>query len=1277
MKMNIVKKLHFIILLQVVLAMSSCNLLGLFKNPGDQGTGSLSASIAYGSHPIVGSGLKVIRPALDFELQGFHWFLTGPNGQTKEYTNTREIYDQELATGLWNVRIVGKNVAGIVIAEGSKDVTIQPVITTNETIDVKLIPGKGRLRLEMSWPAGVLVNPTIIATIEKIDLSPEGSMFLGNPIDIDFGLSAGNAGAIYEGGDWESGYYVTTIRLLESGETTWGIREALYIVREETSAKTYMLPGASLKSRPKAPSAFMIRNYGAGADGNQEIEIVWKDESDNEALFIIERRLAGQEFTILDDEIPMDSNSFIDKGLDKSKVYEYRISAKNMWGSSDFTNIIKTDFPDVIEVSEDIVSNQRWVKENAFIIKGQRKINEGVTLTIDPGTTIKFDEGASLDIYGIMIADGSTQDLSGTIQFSQLKLDGTYGSWEGMTFHGPTTSASVLKNISLSNGRSLKFENSFPLVDTVKIKNFKSAYPWDDGNEERSVVKFQVSSGSSPSNDPYVIKNLEVDNTTFGVTVYIGETATGSMEFQNLSVTNSSNRAVRITNSSSSFGVKIVDSLIKSSSTGIFIDASNEKTIIEKSIIEANSTGIYIGSTNNLPQNGIIKNSIIRSNNTGLSLSTRDSRQSTFKILGNAFTSNSSQPLYAFTGNNGLHLSGNDFLSNNDGVSIHGSPAITFDSNSFQGTLNGRELLMNGAVGLNASYNYWGTVDSNLIKFKIHDRLDDGSLGEVKFQPFLSKPAMYLKPEYPIGGQAVKEYLFEFSWGSYTRPNEVEFILARDAAMSDIIHSIRGDLGNSYRLPNDIRDKLLENTQYYWKVGSIKDGGEATFGGTNVFVTSQQGIGIDLIQFEEEVAIESLPDVLYTTRTYDVKAVAAKSPDKYRWTLGSELIQEGVLDTCSLEASKLGPGNYILTVKAYYGSRHVSVSKSFRIEPMKVMEAWALPYSTVVRRNDGLTLAWGTGFWNNGEYLQTPWIHTVNYGEILDYQSSQDIHYWLKNDGSLWSASIYDALPKKIASNITSFSIGGKNVYGHFVLAIKNDGTVIAWGENNNGQLGIGNTISQTKPTQVFLPGLAIQVSGGILHGLALLEDGRVFGWGYMGYGALGSLPPGSSHIITTPIELIDFRNVESITAGPYCSFFITKNGSVYGVGTNSNGNMGIGIDGGTWGSPISVIINEPVSKVITNHESTFAITNAGSLYSWGRNSDGILGQNSDRYMLTIPNKIAENVKKVMIGYSHACYIDINGALWLWGSNSNWQQKRLIQEESKKLPIVINWGGEL
>jgi hypothetical protein len=530
----------------------------------------------------------------------------------------------------------------------------------------------------------------------------------------------------------------------------------------------------------------------------------------------------------------------------------------------------------------------------------------------------------------------------------------------------------------------------------------------------------------------------------------------------------------------------------------------------------------------------------------------------------------------------------------------------------------------------------------------------------------------------------VTDYELQFTWASYKHPEKVEFVLAKNATMSDIVHTVQGDLGFTYSLPGNVRDTLESDKTYYWKVGAIDQEGIASFGDLNTFTLSQPGTSIDLIQFEEDVAIDSLPEKAYIGKTYQVQAVSTKAADRYRWTLGAELLQDGASDTLMLKSSDLGPGNYLLTVKAYFGNRHVSATRNFSVDSIKAMDAWANAYATIIRRNDGTLVGFGNRYWLGGTIQAgSTRVESPDF-DFTDYQGYQDCFFWLRSDGTLWAAGVnyigelgigtsgsWEWSLKKVTSDVVQFSIGGRDMAGIFGLVLKRDGKVYAWGENGNGQLGTGSTARKNSPTLVPLEKKAVQVSAGIYHSYALLEDGTVAGWGNNGMGALGPRPSNQSDTFLSPRIIPRLTSVKSVFAGFYNGFFLLDSGRLVAMGHNRYGNLGIGQDWGNYETPQPISIPESVVRFASYEDTTFALTESGVLYVWGQNYEGMSGLGQEYGSVNSPRYLAEGVKKFSIGRRHSWYIDEDGAFWIWGSNSNWQLGDATSSAYR--PMVIGW----
>jgi alpha-tubulin suppressor-like RCC1 family protein len=121
---------------------------------------------------------------------------------------------------------------------------------------------------------------------------------------------------------------------------------------------------------------------------------------------------------------------------------------------------------------------------------------------------------------------------------------------------------------------------------------------------------------------------------------------------------------------------------------------------------------------------------------------------------------------------------------------------------------------------------------------------------------------------------------------------------------------------------------------------------------------------------------------------------------------------------------------------------------------------------------------------------------------------SGDVYAW--GDNKYWQLGLGDTecrlVPTKVPGLAGVKAIAGGSFRGgpHHYLALTQSGEVYAWGCNDKGQLGLGDTQWRTKPTKV--PGLsAVKASAaGWKHSLALTESGEIYGWGANGYGQLG-----------------------------------------------------------------------------------------------------------------------------------------------------------------------------
>ncbi len=243
------------------------------------------------------------------------------------------------------------------------------------------------------------------------------------------------------------------------------------------------------------------------------------------------------------------------------------------------------------------------------------------------------------------------------------------------------------------------------------------------------------------------------------------------------------------------------------------------------------------------------------------------------------------------------------------------------------------------------------------------------------------------------------------------------------------------------------------------------------------------------------------------------------------------------------------------------------------------------------------------------------------------------------------------------------------------VLALRNDGTVWAWGNNSYGRLGDGTSDNSRVPVQVrgaggegYLTGIK-QVSAGSLHSLALANDGSVWAWGENMYGQLGVENPGYLPWFQTPVRVRGIGgegylgNVRQISAGGRLSLALLNDNTVMAWGDNSRGQLG---DGTTSGRNYPERVMGPgVEKNLTNivdvsagGSHVLALKSDGTVWAWGSNSNGILGNGESGTFITETSPVqtlhlSNAVSVSASGMSMALKED--GSVWAWGRNYNGQ----------------------
>lgn len=237
---------------------------------------------------------------------------------------------------------------------------------------------------------------------------------------------------------------------------------------------------------------------------------------------------------------------------------------------------------------------------------------------------------------------------------------------------------------------------------------------------------------------------------------------------------------------------------------------------------------------------------------------------------------------------------------------------------------------------------------------------------------------------------------------------------------------------------------------------------------------------------------------------------------------------------------------------------------------------------------------------------------------------------------------------------------------GHVLYA---DGSIYSWGTNTFGVLGNGNTTAGTvawSEVQVIdSTGAKItdatQIAAGQYHVMALREDGTVWAWGRNNYGQLGNrttsngLTPKAQQVMKSDGSVLE--NIVKIEAGQYSSYALDADGTIWSWGYNGNGRLGTGNATNQTKGAVKVLNEEGeefsnVKDIQAGHDICIAITNDNKVYGWGRNGYGEFGNGTtDASYTPIELENITDWKKISVNYYNIGYLKNDGTLWTSGSS--------------------------
>jgi alpha-tubulin suppressor-like RCC1 family protein len=211
------------------------------------------------------------------------------------------------------------------------------------------------------------------------------------------------------------------------------------------------------------------------------------------------------------------------------------------------------------------------------------------------------------------------------------------------------------------------------------------------------------------------------------------------------------------------------------------------------------------------------------------------------------------------------------------------------------------------------------------------------------------------------------------------------------------------------------------------------------------------------------------------------------------------------------------------------------------------------------------------------------------------------------------------------------------------------DGELSCWGENRQGQLGLGDMGDHLKPTRVGDEDNWLEVAAGEEHTCAIAEPGRVYCWGNDQSGQLGL---GGSGTQNKPMRVVsDFEDFEHIYAGGDSTCALRGGGALYCWGATGQLLAGTGdiVTPEVVDEPVIVLAGSRFTQVSIGLSHACAIRIDGALLCWGSNGDGQLGIGMATEMTQPPTVLGgDDWEWVAAGAHHTCGIR-NDNLYCWG----------------------------
>lgn len=253
--------------------------------------------------------------------------------------------------------------------------------------------------------------------------------------------------------------------------------------------------------------------------------------------------------------------------------------------------------------------------------------------------------------------------------------------------------------------------------------------------------------------------------------------------------------------------------------------------------------------------------------------------------------------------------------------------------------------------------------------------------------------------------------------------------------------------------------------------------------------------------------------------------------------------------------------------------------------------------------------------------------------------------------GRGWAGSSTNALAEDVVglnSGVSDIALGAQHT-----CAILTSGEARCWGQNNTGQLGIGDKNDNSVP--VSIPGYSFKsITAGIQHTCAVTTDNGAKCWGQASAGRLGNRVATGTY--TSPVDVYGLETgVASISAGSHHTCAVTTNGGAKCWGQGMYGKLGYGTNppDSDQTQPRDVYgLTSGVLSIGGGSAQSCALTVSGQVLCWGRS---VIQQNVNSMRPVVIEGLEAGINTIGVGAAHNCAITTDNQAKCWGDNTQRQ----------------------